>query len=198
MNCWDGPFKQHNSIILIVLMLNRYTGLGSVCCVSQKSHPVPSWTWIIEGVLCALIHLKCSLISLSPETDLSGKRRHCSYINEKLCCIPTGLERMAIRPNITQFLLPFITSTTTMHNVCTHFDHKYFSVYTFWYSQTFLDLFHRKLWIWTFINIFHQWRKYSIFPLLYDNEKNTSLRNIFHGFGALRKVYLKTLCLDIF
>jgi len=84
MNCWDGPFKRHHFIILIVLMLNRYTDLGSVCCVSQKSHPVPSWTWIIEVVSCTLIHLKCSLISLPPETDLSGKRRNCSRINEKL------------------------------------------------------------------------------------------------------------------
>lgn len=72
------------SVILIVLMFNRYTDMGIVCCASQKSHPVPSCMWIIEAVWCTLVRVECSLISLSLETALSGKRRRCSYINEKL------------------------------------------------------------------------------------------------------------------
>lgn len=163
MNCWDGPFKQHNSIILIVLMLNRYADLGTVCCVSQKSHPVPSWTWIIEVVLCALIHLKCSLISLSPETNLSGKRRHCFYINEKLFAASQldSVKNGYTTQHYTVLQL-FITSTTTDIHVCTHFDHEYFSVYSFWYSKKFLD-----------------------FALIYDNENNTSQMYLVMHFMAL-------------
>lgn len=83
-NCWDWPLEVHNSVILIVLMFNRYGDMGIVCCASQKSHPVPSCMWIIEAVSCTFIRVECSLISLSPETALCGKWRRCSYINEKL------------------------------------------------------------------------------------------------------------------